>query len=183
MALTFDHSTKLISVPQADAQPIMLQTIIDAIRTEEASERGITYDQIADASGKESLGGSVSTAITVSLRSTWKLNFASGSYQATISGGNLSDVLNKVNNTGSPQVVALSSAAATLVTSTGGTIADDVWAHAQATDLVDKTTEIHKIHGLDSVEDLVVTPTTRTVGSGISQTITDVGGTVTVSRN
>lgn len=122
MALTFDHATKLIGVPQADAQPLLVQDLVNAIRTEEASERGIAYDQILDASGKEDLGGGVYTGITAGLRSTWKLNFAGGAYQATIGGGNVADVLARVNNTGSPQVLALSSAAATIISGSGGSV-------------------------------------------------------------
>ena len=133
MALSFAHATKFIGVPQADAQPITLQTLINAIRAEEATETGIVDDKIADASGKADLGGGVSVGITVALLSTWKLDFAAGAYQASISGGNLADALNKVNNTGSPQVLALSSAAATVV-ALGGSVptaaqnADAVWA-------------------------------------------------------
>ena len=112
MALTFTHSTKLIGVPQADAQPLMIQSVINAIRTEEASERGMVYDQIADASGKDDLGGGVLVGITVSLRSSWKLNFSAGAYQAAVDGGNLSDALARIANTGSPQVLVRASAAA-----------------------------------------------------------------------
>ena len=119
MALSFDHAAKRIGVPQADAAPLMLQDLINAIRTEEASERGITYDQIADAAGKDDLGGGVETGITVSLRSTWLLEFTSGAYQAAVDGGNLADGLNRIFNTGSPQVVLRSSAAATLVMAGG----------------------------------------------------------------
>jgi hypothetical protein len=133
MSLSFTHSTKLIGVPQVDAQPLTLQTLINAIRTEEASERGMAFNQIADASGKDDLGGGVSVGITVSLRSTWKLDFASGSYQATVDGGNLSDALDRIQNTGSPQVLVLASAAATVV-ALGGAVptaeenANAVWA-------------------------------------------------------
>ena len=121
MAITFNHATKRIGVPQADAQPLTMQALIDAIREEEASERGIAYDPIADAAGKDDLGGGVMTGITVNLRSSWMLEFVSGSYQAAISGGNLADALSRVYNTGSPQVVVLSSAAATVVNSSGET--------------------------------------------------------------
>ncbi len=137
MALTFDHSSSLIGVPQADAQPITMQTLINAIRTEEASERGIAHDQIADATGKNDLGGGVSTGITVALRSTWKLNFSAGAYQASIDGGNLADALSRVYNTGSPQVLVLASAAATVVNSSGAappsadSIASAVWGYSQ----------------------------------------------------
>lgn len=111
---------KFIEVPQSDATPLLMQTLINAIREEEASERGIVYDQIADATGKNALGGGVQTGITVALRSSWKLNFAAGTYQATVSGGNLADALDRINNTGNPQVLVQSSAAATLVIGDGG---------------------------------------------------------------
>lgn len=115
MALSFTHGTKRISVPQADAQPLLVQTALNAIRAEEASERGITYDQIASASGKDDLGSGVFTGITLALRSTWVIEFAAGAYQATVTGGNLADALDRVYNTGNPQVLMLASAASTLV--------------------------------------------------------------------
>jgi len=119
MALSFAHATKRITVPQADAQPLLIQDVLNAIREEEASERGITYDQIADAAGKDDLGGGVTTGITLNLRSTWVLEFAAGAYQATVTGGNLADALARIYNTGSPQVLIASSAASTAV-ATGG---------------------------------------------------------------
>lgn len=134
MALTFDHVTKLIGVPQVDAQPLLVQTLVNAIRDEEASERGIAYEQILDATGKADLGGGAFTGITAALRSTWKLSFQAGAYQATVDGGNLADSLARVQNTGTPQVLIKSSAAATVVNGTGGTapsapqVANAVWA-------------------------------------------------------
>lgn len=133
MALSFNHATKLISVPQADAQPLTMQALINAIRTEEASVRGIAESQIASAAGKDDLGGGVLTGITVNLMLTWKLDFAAGTYQATVSGGNLSDALSRINNTGSPQVLIQSSAAATVINGNGvvvptaAEVADAVW--------------------------------------------------------
>lgn len=118
MSLSFSHSTKLIGVPQADAQPLSMQTLINAIRTEEASERGITEPMIASAAGKDDLGGGVLTGITINLTSTWKLDFAAGGYQAVVNGGNLSDALARINNTGSPQVLVQASAAATVIVGT-----------------------------------------------------------------
>lgn len=120
MTITFNHSTRHIGVPQADAQPLTLQALINAIRDEEASERGIAYDQIADAAGKDDLGGGVMTGITVNLRGAWVLDFAAGSYQATVSGGNLADALSRIFNTNSPQVLVQSSAAATVISGDGG---------------------------------------------------------------
>ncbi len=134
MALTFDHATKLIGVPQADAQPLTMQSLINAIRTEEASARGITEPGIASAAGKDDLGGGVLTGITVSLTGAWKLNFTAGAYQATLNGGNLADALSRINNTGSPQVLIQASSAATVVNGNGvvvptsAEIAAAVWA-------------------------------------------------------
>ena len=121
MALSYDYTTKRIGVPQVDAQPLTMQALINSIRTQEASERGIVDDAIADASGKNDLGGGVYTGITVALRSSWALNFAAGAYQATVSGGNLADALSRIYNTGSPQVLVQASAAATIVNSSGST--------------------------------------------------------------
>lgn len=133
MALSYTYTTKLIGVPQVDAQPLGMQTLINSIRAQEASVQGITYDQIADATGKADLGGSVFTGITVALRSSWKLDFAAGAYQATVNGGNLADALARINNTGSPQVLVNSSAASTLVGSgSASDVADAVWAKVLA---------------------------------------------------
>lgn len=125
MALSFDYATKLIGVPQADAQPLTIQALVNAIRAEEASERGIANDQILDATGKADIGGGALTGITAALRSSWKLNFAAGAYQATVDGGNLADGLNRVYNTGNPQVLLRMSAAAALVVSGSGITAQD----------------------------------------------------------
>ena len=45
-----------------------------------------------------------------------------------------------------------------------------------------KIDEMHKLHGLDSGNPLVVTATTRDAGAGVSQTISENAGTVTVTR-
>lgn len=43
--------------------------------------------------------------------------------------------------------------------------------------------DIHKIHGLDAANPMIVDETSRTAGAGVDQTISKVGQTVTVSRN
>lgn len=156
MSLSFGHSTKLISVPQADAQPLTMQALINAIRTEEASERGITEPQIASAAGKDDLGGGVYTGITVNLASTWKLNFSAGAYQATVSGGNLSDALARINNTGSPQVLVQASAAATAVSTSGSTPPTAAAIAAETVNQLNATTipvDMQKTNGVEIVGD------------------------------
>ncbi len=151
MSLTFDHATKLIGVPQADAQPLLIQAIVNAIRDEEASERGITYDQILDATGKADLGGGVLTGITAALRSTWKLNFAAGAYQAAVDGGNLADGLSRINNTGSPQVLLRSSVATTIISSSGADPQD--CADAVLADLATTGVDVRKVNAVSLAGD------------------------------
>lgn len=116
-----DWTNKQIQVtsPQTD---VLVQDLLDFIRAEEDGETGITYSQIAAASGKESLGGAVSTGITLQLLDDWQLKFWSGSYTATISGGNLIGGIadDPVAYTAGVQVVIIQSAASTLVVSGGG---------------------------------------------------------------
>ena len=137
MALSYDYTNKRIGIPQADAQPILMQTLINSIRAQEASAAGIVMDQIASASGKDVLASGVAVGITVALLSTWALNFSAGAYQATVTGGNLADALARIYNTGSPQVLINSSAAATMVATSGSAapsaaeIAAAVWGHTQ----------------------------------------------------
>jgi len=133
MALSFTHTTKRIGVPQVDAQPLTMQVLINTIREEEASERGIAYDQIADATGKDTLSGGVMTGITVNLRSTWLIEFTAGSYQALVTDGNLADALSRIYNTGFPQVLINSSAAATVIYGEGGGTAPTAAQNAAAT--------------------------------------------------
>jgi hypothetical protein len=61
MAIEFDQQQQLISITSPQ-DTLLCQDLINAIREEEASERGILYDQIATASGKEDLGGGVYVA-------------------------------------------------------------------------------------------------------------------------
>lgn len=151
MALGFEQTTKLISVPQVDAQPLLIQTLVNAIRAEEASAAGITYDQILDATGKADLGSGVLTGITAALRSTWKLNFSPGAYQATVDGGNLADGLSRVYNTGSPQVLLRMSAAATVVSGTGVSPSDA--ADAVLEGLAATGVDVKKVNGTSLVGD------------------------------
>lgn len=167
MSLSFGHSTKLISVPQADAQPLTMQALINAIRTEEASERGITEPQIATAAGKDDLGGGVYTGITVNLSSTWKLNFAAGAYQATVNGGNLSDALARIYNTGSPQVLVQSSAASTAVSTSGSTPPTAAAIAAETVIQLNATTipvDVQKMNTADVIGDGSVADPWRGVG-------------------
>ena len=116
MALQMDWLNKLINVTSPQTT-VTVQDLLDFIRTEEATPCGICRNQIATASGKEDLGGSVLVGITVKLQDDWQLLFWEGNYVATISGGNLVGGIggDPVKYTPGVQVVLLQSAASTIV--------------------------------------------------------------------
>jgi hypothetical protein len=127
VALTIDWENQLINVtsPQSD---VLVQDLIDFIRTEEPCCEGIAYGKVANATGKDSLGGAASTGITLTLLDNWQLKFWDGSYTATISGGNLivGPGGDPVAYTAGVQVVIIQSAASTLVVTGSGVLPSDI---------------------------------------------------------
>ena len=121
MALSFDFDNRQINVSSPQTT-VDIQDLINEIRTQEASELGITHPLIAGSSGKESLGGSISVGMTVELINDWQLLFWSGAYQAEVSGGNLVGGIaaNPVAYSANVQVIRILSANATLVEGGGG---------------------------------------------------------------
>lgn len=118
MAITFDHVTKRIVVSSPQNR-IDIQDLVNQIRTEEASDIGISDSQIAVASGKDTLDTGVAIGITLRLLSAWQIQWWPGNYTAKIGGGNiLSDSGDAVAYVvGGPQVEITLSAAATIITS------------------------------------------------------------------
>lgn len=121
MAYAFDFDNQLIEVTNPQVV-VDIQELHDAIRTAETSEEGIQYPKIANASGKESLGGAVAVGITLELLDNWQVHFWEGNYIAEISGGNLvgGPADDPVAYTAGVQVLLILSAASTVV-ETGGT--------------------------------------------------------------
>lgn len=121
MAIEFDHANKLINITSPQ-DTLSCQDLIDAIRTEEASERGIAYPQIATASGKESLGGGVYVGMTINLIPTWQVKWWEGNYIAKIFGGNLVGGIDgdPVAYSAGVQVLLVQSAASTIVVTSDG---------------------------------------------------------------
>ncbi len=123
MALVFNFHTQIIFVTSPQTS-VVIQDLLNAIRTEEFAHRGLAYAKIADASGKESLGGGVLTGITVNLYPDWQIKFWEGNYQAEIKGGNIVGGLggNPIAYTPGVQVKLVQSAASTIVTSGGSAL-------------------------------------------------------------
>ncbi len=174
VALQFDQQNALIEVTNPQVT-VDVQTLIDEIRAEEASELGITYGAIAGASGKESLGGSVSVGLTVELLNNWQVHFWEGNYIAKISGGNLVGGIggDPVAYSAGVQVLLIQSAASTVV-SVGGSALTETES--------DYLRELWQINGLDPLSPLQVTGSARTAGT-IEQSITGDGeSSSTVTR-
>lgn len=121
MAFIFNYYTQIIDVtsPQVEVE---IQQLLNAIRVAEFDNIGLAYPKIADASGKESLGGGVVTGITLYLYPNWQIRFWEGNYTATVRGGNILGGLNDqpIAYTPGVQVQIIQSASSTLVYGTGG---------------------------------------------------------------
>lgn len=93
LPLVFDFFNSIIEVPAPD-NTLDMQYLIDQIRdAEDELVLGLEYGKIAEASGKDSLGGGLLTAITVRLLDNWQVRFEArpgpAVEQMIISGGNL----------------------------------------------------------------------------------------------
>ena len=95
---------------------VIVQDLLNDIRTFEADQTGIAHPVIIEASGKAQLSAGVQVGITMQLINPWQLEFYAGDYRATIEGGNVIAFVS-----GGPQIEILRSAAATIVTN-GGSI-------------------------------------------------------------
>ena len=88
---SFNKVTRIITVELPDTE-VTVQQLINAIRDWEDDLTNIETSKVADASGKESLGGGLQVGITLKLLN-WKVKFADRAgpdyVDCSISGGNL----------------------------------------------------------------------------------------------
>lgn len=122
--LRFDFYNSIIEVPAPDTT-LDMQYLINQIRdTEDELSPGMAYNKIADASGKDDLGGGIYTAITVRLLDNWRVRFEArpgpDTVQCFIVGGNLvgGPGGNPIAPSAYTQVVQQSSAAGVIATPT-----------------------------------------------------------------
>jgi hypothetical protein len=100
MAIVFHKDERVILIEAPDSN-ITIQELVDAIRAYEKTDEGVVLPQIANASGKEDLGGGVLVGITLELLDNWRVQFEARPGPETIacriSGGNLV-AINDYNN-------------------------------------------------------------------------------------
>lgn len=159
---SIDWTNKVITVDDDIDVPVFR----DEIRAFEASEDGVVFDSIAGVTGRNVIGASTS-ALTVTLVNGYVLQFdASGSYESR--NGNFVGTV-----VPDPGIFFSRELSIAFAEGTVSGLTPEESAHLD---------ELHRIHGLRSGQNLVVTDTTRSSGS-ISQTIDDDGTTTTVTRN
>lgn len=127
LPLRFDFYNSIIEVPAPDTT-LDMQYLIDQIRdAEDNLSPGMAYPKIADASGKDDLGGGIYTAITVRLLDNWRIRFEARpgpeTVQCFIVGGNLvgGPGGNPIAPSAYTQVVQQSSASGVIATPTTST--------------------------------------------------------------
>lgn len=120
--LLFDFPAQIITVPLPDTT-LDLQYLINSIRdAEDDITPGMAYSKIADAFGKQDLGGGVKVGITVVLLNGWRVMFAARPGPDTISvaitGGNFVGEAgaNPVAPSLFTQVTTTQSSSATIIT-------------------------------------------------------------------
>lgn len=125
--LRFDFPNKIIEVPIPDTN-LDLQYLINQIReAEDDITPGMAYSKIADAFGKQDLGGGVRVGITVVLLDGWRIRFEARTGPETISvrieGGNFVGEAgaNPIAPSSYTQVTVAQSTSATLVSSQADT--------------------------------------------------------------
>jgi hypothetical protein len=120
--LLFDFPAQIITVPLPDTT-LDLQFLINSIRdAEDDLTPGMSYAKIADAFGKQDLGGGVKVGITVVLLNGWRVMFAARPGPETVSvsitGGNFVGEAgaNPVAPSLYTQVTTTQSSSATIIT-------------------------------------------------------------------
>ncbi len=122
MALIFNKTTKVITV-ESPQTVLTVQDLHDDIRLFEHLNQNLEESQIANASGKQSLGGGVQVGITLELINNWRLSFAArpgpDTILCSVSGGNLVATNDYDNNPIAPtaytQVNIAQSSSATVI--------------------------------------------------------------------
>jgi len=122
MALVFDKATKIITI-ESPQTTISIQDLHDDIRLFEHLAQNLEEGTIANASGKQSLGGGVTVGITLELVNNWRIAFAArpgpDTVNCTVTGGNLVATNDYENNpvypTAYTQVTISQSSSATVI--------------------------------------------------------------------
>lgn len=133
MGISLDASTKIVSITSPTTSTTV-QELVNAIRDWEAEQDNMAYTHVIDAAGKSDLGGGVTTGITMTLSSTWQIQYWSGVVRGTLDGGNVVGGVGGIpmKNTGGADSIFQLGAVDTTIATAGSAptvdqIADGVW--------------------------------------------------------
>lgn len=177
--VTFDGLNKLILVnygeTELDFRTDVYSNWKEWIKDPYRNNAG--YEPAISVTGGDPLPGNRKLGTTFFLENGWRMRTWEGNHEITLTG----NVFTREGDalfvpTVDPWTITVNLNTSTLVETieTGAIL---------GVDTVTQVDDIHKIHGLDRDNNLVVTPTSRTAGAGVQQTITQDGDDVTVSRN
>lgn len=180
MAIEVDWSARVISIPRADMalvatvpferRELDINALHLRLRELEADAGCMGYPETHRHNTIVTLGGTTFARL-VEIINGYTISFENGAYAVSVVGGN-SNVAD-VTNLNSVQLRSNNSAGVVVVGAAAASLTD-----ARVADLWQR-------HGLDPSAPAVHTATSIRVpadGSSIDQTVTDVGGTVTVER-
>ena len=146
MAIVFQKTNRIIFI-EAPATEVTVQELLTAIRDYEDSTPGMDIYKIADASGKESLGGGISVGITLKLLN-WTLQFEARPgpdwVECSVTGGNLVAVGADLITFNSP-ITPSAYVSVTITSSASATIAELQIINLQY--LIESLRESHKATG------------------------------------
>lgn len=196
MTISVNHLTKVISIPKSDTTFLSTNALTGyEVRSYDEyqlmrelasyldSEDGVALPSAFTHATQVTISGVV-YARSLSFLAPYTVTFENGSYQVKLVGGtnnNMLDVLNPNN----VSVIPANSAGLQAV-ATGGSVAPTAVENAAAVRVnlsaeLLRILELAAINGLVLGSPLVVGPTTRTSGA-LTQTISEVGDTTTVTR-
>ena len=187
--ITIDWSTKIITVPvtfmtlvsgtpgtgDMQVDPALYELDVNALRLalkDIEDDEGMPYVDTHRHNGEVTISG-VTYSRTFEVINGYTVLFDTGTYdhytvRCVGANHNIADVRR-------PNTVSL------IIGNSAGLITVSSGSGLSPTEQT-KLDEIHKLHGLNASAPLVVTSATRDAGAGISQTIVDNAGTVTVTR-
>lgn len=194
MSMSINHTTKVIAIPKADTTFVetnattgyeirsydeyeLMRELADYLD----SEAGIALPNAFTHATEVTISG-VIYARAISFLAPYTITFENDTYQVKLVGGSNNNMLDVLNPNNVSVIPANSAGLQTVVSGSGVTEQDKLdIAAAVRTEIAVELARLSKIANLHAIDaTLVVTPTSRVAGS-VSQTISTVGDTTTVT--
>lgn len=136
MPITLNPHEKLVHIT-SPTTTVTIQELVNTIRDWEDELENLSFIKVIDAVGKADLGSSVYTAITMTLSSTWQIQFWNGVTVGIVKDGNIVGGVGgtPLKPTGGPDTLIINNQVGGVITVTGSgvteqdklDIADRVW--------------------------------------------------------